>query len=206
MEIRFQHILLIAGAAFLFLAMLFQPALAGDSVAKTSNRSVNINDEVFELGVTLGVINIADFGSEYVTGLNTTFRASENFFLQFNLLTAEASLSSYEENQGRYFSGDDRTYSHYNLLLGYNIFQGEVFGSKARASLSSLYLIGGVGDTEFGGETAFTYVYGIGYQMALGRRYVLRFDNRNYIYRSSLIKEDEDVHNSQLSAGIGFLF
>lgn len=203
MENRIQFVFL-KGLIF-FIGFL---SLAVHVIAESEKRGkgVNVNDEVFELGITAGVINIADFGSEFTSGLSTTFHASESFFLQFNFMSADVGLSAYEENQGRYIRDNDRDYLHYNLLLGYTLFQGEVFGSRSNASLSSLYLIGGVGDTEFGGETAFTYVYGVGYQMGLGRRFNLRFDNRNYIYRSSLIKEDEEVHNSQLSAGIGFVF
>lgn len=204
MENRFQYLLLTTKIA---LASLLIPA--GHACAETNpaNQPSNINSEVFELGVSVGVINIADFTSEWTTGLSATFKATEDLFLQYNLFQAEASTSAYENNQGNLFDGSDRTFLHYDLLIGYNLFQGEFSPSDAGAKLSSLYLVGGVGDTDFGGENRFTYTVGVGYQIAITRRLIARFDYRGYIYKSNLITdEDQTVTSTQMSSGLSFLF
>ncbi|MGB3611511.1 MAG: outer membrane beta-barrel domain-containing protein [Cellvibrio sp.] len=167
----------------------------------------NINNEVFELGIFAGIINIEDFGSEFAPGISATFRASEDFFIQYNYLQADVSPSSYEKNQGKLFDGDDRTFRHYDLLIGYNLFQGEFFPSPPKANLSSLYLVAGVGDTEFGGESSLTYTLGIGYQLSLTRRFALQFDFRDYIYQSTLVSDEKrSVGAAQISSGVKFLF
>lgn len=199
MDNRFQHLLLVAKTTLLFSAIASAPLSYGNSL--------DIDNEVFELGVFAGVLNIEDFNSEFVPGLRATFRASEDYFIQYNYLQTDVSLSAYEQSQGvRFFDGDDRTFSHYDLLVGYNIFQGEFFPSST-ASLSSLYVVAGVGETDFGGESALTYTLGLGYQVAITRRFALQFDFRDYIYTSSLITdESRSVHTTQISTGVSFLF
>lgn len=210
MDNRFQHVFLTAKLAFASLFLLSMPAWANSGQEASSDQrgdTLRINDEVFELGFAVGVINIADFNSEVTAGVSATFRASEDFFLQYNFLQTKASLSSYELSQGKLFGGDDRTLRHYDLLVGYNLYQGEFFSSGEKARLSALYLLGGVGDTQFGGEGSFTYTLGVGYQVALTRRFIWRVDYRNYAYKSSLIADEEQTVNStQVSSGLSFLF
>lgn len=210
MENRFQHIFLNLKLALVCLLLIASHAWAQDEQKPSSdnqNEPETINNEIFELGIAVGVINIADFNGEFTTGVSATFRASEDFFLQYNLLQAEASASAYERSQGKLFDGGDRTFLHYDLLVGYNIFQGEFFPSGPKARLAALYLVGGVGDTQFGGEGSFTYTVGVGYQIALTRRLILRVDYRNYLYTSNLIAdENKSVNSTQFSSGLSFLF
>lgn len=211
MENRLQHVFLAPGAMVLastlsFVAPVWANADA-DAPSEMSSGLSSINSEVFELGVAAGVINIADFSSEITTGLSATFRASEDFFLQGNFFQTTASPSSYELSQGKLFDGDERTFRHYDLLVGYNLYQGEFFKKDDRARLSALYLVAGVGDTQFGGEDNFTYTLGIGYQAAITRRFIWRVDYRSYIYTSNLVSdEDRTVSSTQFSSGLSFLF
>lgn len=164
-----------------------------------------VDTEFFQLGVTTGVITIQDFTSELTVGLNATFKASENFFLQTNYFQANVSLSSAEQAPQIPYTGN-RTYRHLNLLLGYNIFQGELLGgSKTR--FSSLYVIGGAGDTAFLDEKAFTIVYGIGYQLSLSRRYNFHIDYHNYLYNSKVVDASESRSlNAKVQLGLSWLF
>ncbi len=203
MDNRFQFVLLKLRAAALAVATCVAPAAFADEVADISN----INNEVFELGIFAGIINIEDFGSEFAPGISATFRASEDFFIQYNYLQTDVSSSSYENNQGKFFEGDDRSFRHYDLLIGYNLFQGEFFPSPPKANLSTLYVVAGVGDTEFGGESSMTYTLGLGYQVALTRRIGLHFDFRDYIYKSTLVSdEDRSVSAAQISSGLKYSF
>lgn len=206
MENRFQHFLL---TTKLTLACLLLATHAGAEEMSGAPSEVEegstINNEVFELGVTAGIINIADFGSEFTLGISATFKASEDFFLQYNLFQTDAALSSYENSQGKLF--DDRSFRHYDLLVGYNLYQGELYLNSPEAKLSALYLVGGVGDTQFGGEETFTYTLGVGYQIAMTRRFILRFDYRSYIYTSNLIAdENKTVNSTHFSSGLSYLF
>lgn len=167
----------------------------------------DLNQEVFELGVFTGILNIGDFGSEWAVGISANFQASEDFFLQYNYLQAEAELSSYEKSTVSYFSGSDRDFVHYDLLVGYNLFQGEMYPDLGAANLSSLYIIGGVGDTRFGDEANFTITYGVGYKVAFARKYVMHIDYRSYLYESSLVRDEEETtQSSMFGVGVNYLF
>ncbi|WP_370979996.1 outer membrane beta-barrel domain-containing protein [Agaribacterium sp. ZY112] len=193
MVVRFQHVLL---SFSLLLA-----ALSGHA----QDARPNLDNELFEFGVDAGVLAIQDFNTELAAGFNATFHGSEDFFLQFNYLTADAGYSAFENSQGPYFEGDDRRFTHYDLLLGYNLLAGELYPSEGVSTLSNLYLVAGVGNNSFGGEESFGASLGLGYKLGLTRRLNLRFDFRDHIYQSDLIKNDATTHNTQLSIGIGYL-
>lgn len=194
--------------SLIFVGLLSQTSLvfAEESDNSLAGSADQIDTEYFDVGVFMGVLNIEDFSSELVTGINATFNANENYFIQFNYLQADASLSSFEESQGQLFSGSDRTFNHFDFLVGYNLFQGEHFFSDTNAKLSSLYLVTGVGDTEFGGEGSFTYTLGMGYQLALKREIILKVDYRDYIYKTNLIGENKSTHNTQFTVGLTYSF
>lgn len=174
--------------------------------AVSADSDGRIDGEFFEIGAYTGILNIQDFNSEFLVGVVSTFKASEDLFLQFNYMQADTSASSFELSQGQIFSGADRKFSHYDFLLGYNLLQGEFFGSKENGAFSALYVVSGVGETDFGGESNFTLTVGLGYQFAIKRRFVARLDFRDHIFKSSLILEDEATHNTQITAGLSYLF
>lgn len=205
MDNRFQFLLLTARTLGLVAGLISTPVVLAEETG--SMDLSHVNNEVFELGVFAGIINVEDFSSEFVPGISATFRASEDFFIQYNYLEADISLSSYESSQGQLFSGNDRTFSHYDLLIGYNLFQGEFFRSPNRAKLSTLYAVAGVGDTEFGGESSFTYTLGLGYEVAVTRHIGIHMDFRNYIYQSALVTDEKRMVNAtQISVGAKYLF
>ncbi len=206
METRIQHFLLRRFCLALFLTLASVFTFAADDKKK---KGLRVNSELFDIGFVTGVINIEDFTSELFIGANITFKATEDFFLQYNYMEADVGLSSIEVGSGTPFGlGENRSFTHYDLLIGYNVFQGEFFASKGKAHLANLYVVGGFGDTTFGSEENFTYTVGVGYLVEFSRKYIVRVDYRDYIFDSSLIVSDAEatVHNTQLSIGVGYLF
>lgn len=182
---------------------------AGLAQAQETGSGLAVNSELFDVGIVAGVINIEDFASDMVYGANVTFKATEDFFLQYNYVTANVGESSIESNiPGGFGLADDRKFTHYDLLVGYNLFQGEFFRGEGAANLSNLYLVGGFGETQIGGEDNFSYTIGVGYLIEFNRKWLVRADYRDYIYESSLIVAEGEVatHNSQMSIGLGYLF
>ncbi len=200
MENRLQHIFL---KPFTIVSLSVAALLMG--AESTCAGELKVNSELFDVGLTAGIINLEDFPAEYLIGASVTFKASESFFLQYNYVQADISRSTHEQGGLEY--GVDRSFSHYDLLIGYNLFQGEFFAGEGDAHLSSLYVVGGIGDTDFGGEENFTYTFGVGYQIEFFRKYVLRVDYRDYLYESAIISgADKTVQSSQFSVGMGYLF
>ena len=143
-----------------------------------------IDTEFFEIGLFAGVLNIDNFGSEAVYGINATFHATEDIFLQGNYGISKAGTTSFEDLSGdnvRLLSDSDRNYTYYDLLAGYNIFPGEVFMTSKLTFNSAFYLVGGVGNTKFGGEDNFTTTLGTGYRIVLRDWLTWHIDFRDHI-------------------------
>lgn len=204
MENRLQHIFLIC--TFFFIACFSVSTTYAQSADFTGT---DVDSEFLELGLNVGIVNIEDFPSEFTTGLNLTFRASEDYFLQLNLVSAsDVALSSVEKAQGSFDTGSDRDWLHYDMLVGFNFFQGEFFTANSNANLSTLYIVGGIGETEFGDESNFTYTYGMGYKVAFNRRFIVTVDIRDYLYKSSLINPQNEATttNTHVALGLNYLF
>jgi outer membrane beta-barrel protein len=168
-----------------------------------------IDDESFEIGVYAGVLNIDDFGSEPVYGVKAAYHATEDFFLQLNYGVSEAGLTSFEDLSGsnvRLLTDSERKYTYYNVLLGYNIFPGEVFMTSRLTFNSAFYLVGGVGNTEFGGEDNFTVTLGTGYRIVLRDWITWHVDFRDHIFNSDIIKKNQTTHNMELTTGLTLFF
>jgi outer membrane beta-barrel protein len=218
MDNRFQHILLSVKIAAITSALLLAPvshaaeatdAQAAETSPVEQKTAIDIDNEVFELGIFTGMLNIEDFGSQFFApGISAKFRASEDFFIEYNYLKAKVTESAYEKSSGfKFVDGKDRTFKHYDLLVGYNLFQGEFFPTTDKANLSTLYLVAGVGDTEFGGEANMTYTLGVGYEVAITRSILFHFDFKDYIYKSNLVLDKErSVSATQISTGLKYAF
>jgi hypothetical protein len=92
MENRFQYFLLrvlrhIKSGRISLLLLGVLTTLLPIAASAQNNTQANlstIDNELFDIGMQVGLINIEDFGSEIVLGTSATFKASEDFFLQFN--------------------------------------------------------------------------------------------------------------------------
>ena len=167
----------------------------------------DIDDEFFEIGVYAGIISIDNFGTEPVYGINALFHATEDFFLQANYGVSKADKTSWEElSDFDLLTSSERDYTYYNLMLGYNIFPGEVFMTSRLTFNSDFYLLAGVGNTEFGGEDNFTTTLGTGYRIVLRDWLTWHIDLFDHIFKSDIIKDSQTTHNIELSTGITLFF
>ena len=235
---RFKHVFLeqmkhsfpksVLGKAALVSLCLCAPALAeeGAEAAKNGDKpgavqvikpeveprevtEAKIDDEFFEVGVFAGYLTIDNFGSEPVYGINATFHATEDFFLQANYGMSSAGLTSFEKLSGdniRLLSSSDRDYTYYNLLAGYNIFPGEIFLTSKLAFNSAFYLVAGVGNTEFAGEDNFTTTLGTGYRIIIKDWLTWHIDYRDHIFKSDVLEKNETTNNIELSTGVSLIF
>jgi outer membrane beta-barrel protein len=92
------------------------------------------------------------------------------------------------------------------MLIGYNIFPGEVFVTSKLAFNSSIYLVGGVGNTEFAGEDNFTTILGTGYRIIVNDWLTWHVDMRDHIFRTDIITDGQVTHNLELTTGVTLFF
>jgi outer membrane beta-barrel protein len=166
-----------------------------------------IDTEDFEIGIFAGALSIEDFGVNTVIGARMAYHVTEDLFTELTIGGTKASETSFEQLLGNIvlLTDDERYYTYYNISLGYNLFHGESFFGK-RAYNSDLYVIGGVGNTNFANDDNFTWNIGVGYRFIPNDWYAIHFDVRDHIFNSDILGADKQTHNLELHAGITFFF
>lgn len=177
-------------------------------VERREIKEPKIDTEDFEIGAYAGIIGIEDFESEVVYGVRLAYHVTEGFFVEGTVGQTEAGQTSFERLSGGapILSEDDRTFTYYNLNLGYNILPGEVFFGEGRAFNSNLYLTAGLGATTFAGDDRFTVNFGAGYRFLLNDSVAIHLDVRDHLFDIDILGEDKTTHNMEGHLGLTVFF
>jgi outer membrane beta-barrel protein len=165
-----------------------------------------IDTENFELSAYIGTLSIENFGANTVTGVRFDYHITEDFFLEATYGNSTVSDSSFRRLGAPIFPQEDEDLTYYNVSFGYNMFPGEIFIGRKRAWTSAVYVIGGIGNTQFIGENMSTFNIGIGVRLLPTDYLTLRFDIRDYLWDSDLLGSNELTHNFEATFGLGFFF
>jgi outer membrane beta-barrel protein len=168
----------------------------------------DIDSEDFEAGAYAGVMSIEDFGTNFVYGVRAAYHITEDFFVEAAYGRTEANETSYETLSGgaKLLTDSERKFDYYNISLGYNLFPGEAFIGGGHAFNTALYVIAGVGNTEFADDSHFTVNGGAGYRFLLTDWMALHVDVRDYIFKSDLFGNDKTTNNMEFTGGLTFFF
>lgn len=165
-----------------------------------------IDTEDFEVSAFVGLMSVEDFESNAVYGLRLAYHISESFFAEASYGTTEVGTSSFEKLGGGAELLSDRDLSYYDVSLAWNLFPGEVFLGSSRAWNSSVYLIGGLGTTDFAGDNQFTLNFGFGLKVLPTDYIAVRLDVRDYLFDIDISGEDKTTHNIQGTLNVSFFF
>lgn len=167
-----------------------------------------IDSEDFEIGLFAGLLSIDDFGTNPVIGARLAYHVTEDFFFEGTYAQSTAGTTSYERLSGgvQLLTDAQRSYQFYTIALGYNLFTGEAFLGRNLAFNNSLYLIGGIGNTEFGGDNRFTTVFGAGYRLIIKDWLAVHGNVRDHFFNIDITGEDKTSHNMEMSLGITYFF
>ncbi len=167
-----------------------------------------INPEDFEVIVSAGILSIEDFGSAPVYGIKLAYRVSEGFFVNTEVGASRGGESSAEIilPGAPLLADDERDLSYYLINLGYDIFPGETFVTDSLTYNTALYLIAGMGNTDFAGASRFTFSVGFGYRVVMADYLSIYFDVRDHTYNMDLLGEAKLTNNMEISFGVGFYF
>jgi outer membrane beta-barrel protein len=168
----------------------------------------NIDSEDIEVGAFAGVMSIEDFGSNVVAGARFDYHVTEDFFVEGALGASRAGKTSYETLSGgsQLLTGSQRNLRYYNLSAGYNLLPGESFFGGKHAFNSAVYLMAGVGNTEFADESHFTVNAGAGYRFLVNDWVALHLDFKDHIFSSDLLGTSKTTHNLEATAGVSVFF
>jgi outer membrane beta-barrel protein len=227
MESRIQHIFLaikrtyaLAGLVLLGLVLSVPAAVAAKPdeleleplvVREPERREVKIDridSENFEIGVHGGLMSVQDFGSDIATSVRAAYHVTESFFVEGQYGKTTLGETSFERLSGgaSLLTDEQRKMRYYNVSLGYNLFPGESFIGRRWAFKGGLYLIGGVGSTDFAGDERFTINAGLGYRLVATDWLALHFTVRDHMFDSDLLGSKETYHNIEFTGGLSLFF
>ncbi|MDH5370902.1 MAG: outer membrane beta-barrel domain-containing protein, partial [Gammaproteobacteria bacterium] len=126
-----------------------------------------IDSENFEITGFFGVLSVEDFGTNSVIGARLAYHINEDLFVEVSLGSSEAGKTSYERLSGGpgLLTDKEREILYYNISLGFNLLPGEAFLTQKTSFNTALYIIGGIGNTEFGGSDRLTLNLGGGFRL-----------------------------------------
>jgi outer membrane beta-barrel protein len=167
-----------------------------------------IDTEDFEIGVYAGLLSVVDYGANTVIGARIAYHVTEDVFFEAAYAKSDTSKTSYERLSGGapLLTSGQRELTYYNISIGYNLLQGEAFIGKDWAFNTALYVIGGAGNTSFGGGNAFTFNYGVGYRFLVTDWLAVHVDVRDHIFNNNLLGYDNVVHNLETHGGVTVFF
>lgn len=159
------------------------------------------------VGAYLGTYATQNFGASFVYGVRLGYAITEDFFVEGAYAQTNVSDESFRQIlPGGIFVNTTEKLSYYNLSVGYNVLPGEVFLGRSRAMPSALYLIGGVGSTDFNGQQSQTFNLGIGFRVFLADWAALQVDMRDYIYSLDILGKNQSTQNLEFTGGVTFYF
>ncbi|MDH3687968.1 MAG: outer membrane beta-barrel domain-containing protein [Gammaproteobacteria bacterium] len=165
-----------------------------------------IDTENFEVGFFSGILSVEDFGSESVTGARVAYHITEDFFIEVEVAESTVSDSSFRDLGAPLFPNEDEDLEYYSVSIGYNVFPGEIFIGKKWAMTSAVYILAGVGNTDFIDEDLTTVNFGIGFRILPTDWLAFHVDMRDYVWDSDLVGRNERTNNFELSLGFTAFF
>lgn len=166
-----------------------------------------IDSENIELGIYGGVLNIEDFGSNDTFGITAGYHISEDFFVELQYGQSQGGRTSFDILSGGsdILTEEERELTHLHLSIAYQL-HGELFLGKNRAYNTNFFIIGGIGNTEFGGNEFFTTNFGGGLRIFFADWIAGRVSFRNYAFSHSLLGEKKSIQNLETQIGLSFYF
>jgi outer membrane beta-barrel protein len=167
-----------------------------------------LDSEDFEIGISTGIINMADFGSSNVLRLRLAYHVTEDFFMSADYGQAALQITSFERLSGatQLLSSDQRDVTFYNASIGYKLFPAEMFVGSTYAFYGNGYISVGAGNFHFADENHASYAIGAGLQLFATDWLSLQIDLRDHLFEHDLLGETLSTHNLEATIGVSAFF
>ncbi len=165
-----------------------------------------IDTEDFEIGAYAGLLSIEDFGAKPVYGGRLVYHMTESFFVEGMVGKSSVSDEALRALGLPLFPSRDQELTYYGLSVGYNFLPGEIFIGRSRAMTSTLYLLAGVGNTNFASEDFFTINIGVGIRVLPVDWFALHLTLRDHLFESDILGSKEMKNNFELTFGMSVYF
>ena len=183
------------------------PRVVEPDVARRQIKVPKVRSRNVELGLNYGVLSIEDFGTHPSYGVTAAYHITEDFFFQGEAGRSTAAETSFETLTGiQLLTGSERRFTYYDLSLGYNFLPGEAFLGRGHAMTSAFYLIGGIGGTDFGGDTKFTVNFGAGFRVVPTDWLAVHITVQDRTFESNLLGSNKLTNNIEARIGTTVFF
>jgi outer membrane beta-barrel protein len=183
------------------------PRVIEPEVARRQITVPKVRSRNFELGLEYGVLSIEDFGTNPVLGITAAYHITEDVFFQADAGRSHAGQTSFETLSGiQLLTGSERRFTYYDLSLGYNFLPGEAFLGRGHAMTSAFYILGGIGGTDFAGDTKFTANFGAGYRVVPTDWLTVHITVQDRVFQSSLLGSAKLTNNIEAVIGTTVFF
>jgi outer membrane beta-barrel protein len=183
------------------------PRVIQPEVERRNIKVPRIKSQDIELGGYIGTLNIEDFGAHRVFGVQAAYHVTEDFFLQAEAGRSKAGRTSFETLSNlALLTDNERWFKYYDLSVGYNFLPGEVFIGRNHAMTSSFYILGGVGATDFGGDSKFTANFGAGYKILPTDWLAVHVAVEDRVFNSDLLGVNKLASNLEAHLGLTVFF
>ena len=167
----------------------------------------DIDTEDFELGIFTGQYSMEDFGSASVSGYRIAYHLTERAFVEAThgetTITDEAFRNFLA---GGLFAQQTIPLEYDYIVVGYNLFPGEVFPIDGSAWTSDFYIVAGAGNTNFDNKDHSTTVLGGGLRVLPADWIGLHFDARRHSFESDVTGTKKTVNNIEYHLGLTVFF
>ena len=184
------------------------PRVIEPEVARRKIKVPRISSSNVEMGLDYGVLSIEDFGTHPAYGITAAYHITEDFFFQAEAGRSRAGRTSFETLGGniQLLTESERRFTYYALSLGYNFLPGEAFLGRGIAMTNAFYLLGGIGGTDFAGDTKFTVNFGAGYRVVPADWLALHITVQDRVFQSSLLGTTKLTNNLEARIGTTVFF
>lgn len=184
------------------------PRVIEPQVERRQIKVPRIKSSNVEVGLFYGALSIEDFGTNADYGITAAYHITEDFFLQGEAGRSRAGRTSFETLSGniQLLTEAERRFTYYDLSLGYNFLPGEAFIGRGVAMTSAFYLLGGLGATDFAGDTKFTVNFGAGYRVVPTDWLALHVTVQDHVFQTSLLGVTKLTNNLEARMGATVFF
>jgi outer membrane beta-barrel protein len=183
------------------------PRVIDPQVERRKIKVPQIRSHNVEFGVQYGALSIENFGTNPVYGFTAAYHISEDFFFQGAFGRSQAGRTSFETLSNiNLLTPSERYFTYYDLSLGYNFLPGEVFLGRKTAMTSDFYILGGIGSTDFAGDSKFTLNFGGGYRVLPTDWIAVHIGVEDHVFQSDLLGVDKLTNNLEATIGASVFF
>lgn len=177
-------------------------------IERRSIKEDDLDSEIVEVGAFIGLLNIEDFGSNSVEGVNVDIHITERFFLELAYAISSTEETSYETLSGgvELLTEEQREYSYYHASVGYNFLPGQIYFSDNWTFNNNFYLVAGGGKTQFADKDYSTFHLGAGLRVYATDWLAFDLSMHGYNFSHELFGEEKTITNLESRLGLSIFF